>query len=102
MRKPQEMKLVAGKDRGREKSPGKKHSGPSPKHDLLLPGHTEGKSCPQSMYQLLSVTVVKHHHQKQSVGQRQFTLAGPSRGVRIPLGRETCSKQEALEFTPQP
>lgn len=36
MRKPQGMKLIMGKDRGREDTLGKKHGGLSPKQSLLL------------------------------------------------------------------
>lgn len=39
------MKLVVGKDRGREKFLGKKYSGFFLKYDFLLSGYIEGKLC---------------------------------------------------------
>lgn len=82
MKKPQEMKSIAGKDRGRGESSGKKHRGPSPKQDLLL-WHRK-KPCPGSMYQLLFCHCGKTPSPKTTYGTKTIYFGWPFQRRKSP------------------
>lgn len=97
MRKTQEMKLITGKGQRKRRIFRKETQWSFSKTGSSAAGaHRRKSRVPGQCVSYFSVTVVKHHHQKQPVRQRQFTLAGPSRGVRIHLGRETWRQAGSL------